>query len=190
MHQLQPEKWVETYADYLYSLAMLRVGGTADAEDIVQEALLSAFRARDGFKGESSEKTWLTAILNNKINDFFRSKYKRQPLSDYLQETELAFREAFFDETNHGRFKALIRPNHFSNSTEDYLHGQEFARFMELCLQKMPPKLRQVFVAKYMDDEKSDDICKEHEITASNFWVIIHRSKLLLRACLEKQGVM
>ncbi|MCC6724042.1 MAG: sigma-70 family RNA polymerase sigma factor [Saprospiraceae bacterium] len=189
MPQLHPEKWVDNYLDYLYSLALLRVGNPADAEDIVQEAMLSAYKAKDGFKGESSEKTWLVAILNNKIKDFFRTKYKLQPLSGYLEETEAAFHDSFFDEKNDGRFKALIRPCYFSKSGEDYLLGEEFARILEACILKLPTKLRQVFVAKYMSDTASDAICKEYEITASNFWVIVHRSKLLLRACLEKQGV-
>lgn len=190
MNSLNPENWIDTYADYLYSLAVLRTNSREDAEDIVQEALLSAYRAKDSFKGESSEKTWLTAILNNKINDHFRKKYSAKPLADYLMETEAAFQQSFFDEGNHGRFKTLVRPNHFSNSGEDYLLGEEFQQIIELCILKMPQKLRNVFMAKYLNEEKSEDICKEHSLSSSNFWVIIHRSKLLLRSCLEKQGML
>ena len=39
---------------------------------------------------------------------------------------------------------------------------------------------------KYIEGLESDDICKELNITASNYWVLIHRAKLQLRACLEK----
>ena len=190
MNALNPENWVDAYSDYLYSLALLKTGSREDAQDIVQEAMLAAYRARDGFKGESSEKTWLTAILNNKISDYFRKKNASQPLTAYLLETTEPFQRSFFDEGNFGRFKSLVRPNHFSTSGEDYLLGKEFQLIMEACILKMPTKLRTVFMAKYMDDQKSEDVCKEYQITASNFWVIIHRSKLLLRACLEKQGMI
>ena len=38
---------------------------------------------------------------------------------------------------------------------------------------------------KYVDDEKTEDICKELNITPTNYWVLIHRAKLQLRKCLD-----
>ncbi len=40
---------------------------------------------------------------------------------------------------------------------------------------------------KHMDDETTAIICEELKLTAANFWVIIHRTKLNLRACLTKK---
>jgi RNA polymerase sigma-70 factor (ECF subfamily) len=190
MSELKPENWVDTYTDYLYSLAYLKTSSREDAEDLVQETFLSAFRAREGFRGDSSEKTWLTSILKNKLVDYYRKKNSEKPIEAYIQETEKSFNAAVFDEGNFGRFKTLIRPNYFSKSGEDYLLSDEFQRFLEDCILKLPAKLRSVFVAKYIQDEESDHICKEHNITSSNYWVVIHRSKILLRACLERQGLM
>ena len=42
------------------------------------------------------------------------------------------------------------------------------------------------FVLKYLDNEESEMICKSLDISPSNFWVIIHRAKLQLRGCLDK----
>ncbi|MCB2221873.1 MAG: hypothetical protein KQI35_15895 [Bacteroidetes bacterium] len=42
---------------------------------------------------------------------------------------------------------------------------------------------------KHLDDVDTDEICKELDITASNYWVIIHRAKLQLRDCLEKNWI-
>jgi RNA polymerase sigma-70 factor (ECF subfamily) len=53
-------------------------------------------------------------------------------------------------------------------------------------MQKMPEKLATVFSLKYIDDEATEIICKEVGITSSNYWVMIHRAKLQLRECLEK----
>ncbi|WP_301927515.1 sigma factor [Ferruginibacter sp.] len=53
---LKPENWVKTYADYLYSLALIKVNHKETAEDLVQETFLSAFNARASFKNGSSEK--------------------------------------------------------------------------------------------------------------------------------------
>jgi len=39
---------------------------------------------------------------------------------------------------------------------------------------------------KYFEGVESEAICKELDITASNYWVLLHRAKLHLRSCLEK----
>ncbi len=62
-NKLNPEKWVDNYADYLYSYAIARINDEDEARDLVQDTFLSALKARNGFKGEASEKTWLISIL-------------------------------------------------------------------------------------------------------------------------------
>ena len=42
------------------------------AEDLVQDTFVSALNSLKGFKGNSSEKTWMTTILKNKIIDYLR----------------------------------------------------------------------------------------------------------------------
>lgn len=54
---------VDRYASYLYGLGVGLVGGAHDAEDLVQETLIGAFRGLGAFREESSVKTWLTRIL-------------------------------------------------------------------------------------------------------------------------------
>ena len=54
---------VDQYADGLFRLAFSLVGNAPDAEDVVQETFLGAFRRLRGFEGRSSVKTWLTRIL-------------------------------------------------------------------------------------------------------------------------------
>ena len=73
---LNPDQWINQYADALYSYTLPRVNDSAQAEDIVQETFLSAWKARDSYKGEASEKSWLFAICKNKIIDYYRKKSK------------------------------------------------------------------------------------------------------------------
>ena len=54
---------VDRYTDGLFRLAFSLVGNAPDAEDVVQETFLGAFRRLEGFEGRSSVKTWLTRIL-------------------------------------------------------------------------------------------------------------------------------
>jgi RNA polymerase sigma-70 factor (TIGR02943 family) len=188
LHTLDHNSWVDNYADYLYAIAFYKVGKKEEAEDLVQETFLSAYKNRDSFRGDASEKTWLTAILKNKIIDYYRKPKVTDSFSSYLDKTEASFDNSFFTAHNYGRWTEDIKENFFSTASDNYLLGKEFQHFLGICLEKMPAKLRSIFVSKYIDDEKTENICKEHAITTSNYWVIIFRSKTLLRSCLEKKG--
>lgn len=50
---LSPSEWISNYADALYAYAKPRVNDAQLAEDLVQETFLSAWKAKDGFKGGS-----------------------------------------------------------------------------------------------------------------------------------------
>ena len=56
---------VEAYSDFVYNVAYKMMGNPHDAEEVAQEAFLSAFRAFDRFRGESRVTTWLYRIVVN-----------------------------------------------------------------------------------------------------------------------------
>ena len=187
---MNPNTWIDNYTDYLFSYALFKIGQREDAEDIVQETFFSAFKNKDTFKGDSSEKTWLVSILKNKIIDYYRKKSNERPIVDYINETEESFEASFFNDKNYGRWNEKIVDNYFSSSADSYLYSKEFQTYLDYCLNHLPPKLRNIFIAKYIDDENTEKICKDFEITSSNYWVMVFRSKTLLRTCLENKGIM
>lgn len=182
---LQPSKWVDLYGDYLFSYARLKVSHKENAEDLVQETFISAIKAKDTFKGDSSEKTWLMAILKNKIIDHYRKKDVLRNTTEYLTETEETFEKHFFEKT-YGHWLADAAPKLWKQSADAPMNQAEFDTVLHQCIQKMPAKLVPVFIARFLDDEDSEIICKVHNLTASNYWVMVHRAKLLIRSCLEK----
>ena len=179
-----PSSWLTQYGDYLYSFCRLRVGHAETAEDLVQETLLSAYKARDSFKGQSTEITWLVSILKNKITDYYRKKDIRRDAGSYLEGSDQEFAGDFFDAGN-GHWLRSAAPQAWVQADSAVIN-EEFEAVMGKCLQKMPPKLAPVFMARFFDDEEAETICKVHGISPSNYWVIIHRAKVMLRACLEK----
>jgi len=62
------------YADQLFRVAYARTGNRQDAEDIVQETYLKAFRSFNSFRDGTNMKAWLTQILINTVRDRHRSK--------------------------------------------------------------------------------------------------------------------
>lgn len=183
-NNLDPSKWLTQYGDYLFSYALLKTGNRASAEDLVQDTLLSAFRAVETFKGESSEKTWLVSILKNKIIDYYRKKDVLRNTAQYIEQTEEEFSSKFFNSSD-GHWLPSTAPASWSDLPDSALNNKEFEESLQLCIQKMPPRLIAVFVSRFIDEEDSEIICKVHSITPSNYWVILHRAKVLVRACLE-----
>ena len=188
-HQLDFGALVDNHSDYLISYAFFKVSKKEDAEDLVQETFLSAYKSSGKFRRDASPRTWLMSILRNKIIDYYRKKSTHQEMNNYLEDTEEAFGEHHFNKNNHGRWKYDIDKNYFSNSTEAFIESREFQETLRFCLEKLPSRLRSIFVSKYIDAKKSKEICKEHKISSSNYWTIVFRSKTLLRNCLEKKGV-
>jgi len=73
-NQLRPHQWVESHTDYLYAYTIARISDNEQARDLVQETFFAALEKVDKFEGKSSERTWLTAILRNKIVDVYRKR--------------------------------------------------------------------------------------------------------------------
>ncbi|MGF2413343.1 sigma-70 family RNA polymerase sigma factor [Ferruginibacter sp.] len=182
---LQPQNWLNNYGDYLYSVAFIKVNNKEAAEDLVQDTFFSAFKAREQFRHGSSERTWLTAILKNKIIDHYRKNDVLKDVTGYLSQTESGFTRHFFEEDN-GHWLDNALPTAWKEMADAKINKNDFNKIMQYCISKMPPKLVPVFIARFLDDEDSATICKDFNITSSNYWVIIHRAKVLIRSCLEK----
>ncbi|MEO5999658.1 MAG: sigma-70 family RNA polymerase sigma factor [Chitinophagaceae bacterium] len=182
---IDPQKWLDNYGDYLFSLAFIKLNNKQTAEDLVQDTLILAFKARESFEHNSSEKTWLTTILNNKIIDYYRKRDVLKNVTEYLSDTDAGFTEHFFYSAD-GHWLPETAPHSWEEQADGSVNRNEFYKVLHQCIKKMPSKLVPVFMAKFLLDEHSDKICKDHNITSSNYWVIIHRAKVLMRSCLEK----
>ena len=176
-----PRQWVERYADHLYSYAYIRLDHEEQARDLVQETFLAALEKVSEFRGSSSERTWLTAILKYKIIDVYRKRNSGLRTERMEEEPELEF----FEKDN-GHWKEAYSPRPIGVEGADPLANKELAAILKKCLQKLPALWLSVFTMKHLDDAATEIICRELKVTASNFWVIIHRAKLNLRACIQK----
>lgn len=181
-HTLDPDKWINSYADYLFSYATYRINHKEQAEDLVQETFLSAFKAKHQYKGEANEKTWLTSILKNKIIDYYRKNARISKV--VVSESDYAY---FFDEETSTHFTNLAAPKPLTLSGLENLQQQEMAKIIDNCLDLLPTTWNQVSKMKLLDEEKTETICQAFDITPSNFWVIMHRAKLQLRDCIDKK---
>lgn len=178
---LNPNKWVSDHSDYLYNYAFYKVSNEEIAEDLVQDTFVAGLKGQSSFKGESSERTWLVSILKRKIIDYYRKSAVRK------NTTSTDFSSPFnADGVYQNHWSDTGAPGKWNLDSTNNLERDEFQRVLELCLSFLPPQWREVFHLKLMEECSGEEICKELEISSSNLWVIIHRAKLKMRACIEK----
>lgn len=177
-HTLNPNKWIELYADYLYNYAVPRVDNQDLAKDLVQETFFSGLKGMDRFRGEASERTWLVSILKRKIIDHYRkinsAKGKKEVRVNFYAEGD-----------KKGSWLEECVPVSWGNEAEKKIENQELKSALDNCIDNLPEKYKIVFLLKTVQEYETNEICNELDITASNLWVIIHRARLQLRRCLE-----
>ncbi len=176
---LNPEKWVSLYADYLFNYTISRLNDKDLAKDLVQDTFFSALKAKENFKGESSERTWLIAILKRKIVDYYRKINSAKGKA----EVRMNF---YADGEREGEWLEERVPTDWSGEIDKKIENQELAVVLEKCIADLPEKYGMVFRMKTIQQIETDDICKELDITTSNLWVIIHRARTQLRKCMEE----
>ncbi len=178
-------EWVNEYANMLYQYVIKRVKDNHIAKDLVQDTLLSAWKNIENYTGEASVKTWLFTILKNKIIDHYRKSSNR--ITEELSNTETE-QAIFFDSADHWHKKAF--PMDWGTRTQHSIETKEFYLILTKCKNKLKEIQAAVFNLKYMEDLSSKEICKELNITESNYWVLIHRAKIQLRYCLESNWIL
>ncbi len=176
---LDPETWVDQYGDYLYRFALARIQDQTAAEDLVQETLLAALRGRKSFKGHSTVKTWLSAILKHKIVDYLRKKSREHLINDTDTITETV--AGFFH--YNGSWK--IRPEKWELDPAKIFEQREFMNTFFKCLGELPGRLAKVFMLREMEGHGTKEICNVMQVTSTNSWVMLYRARMFLRRCLE-----
>ena len=181
------EQWVNQFSDELYSWAFFKTSSKEVAEDLVQDTFLAAFHNIDSFQGKSQPKTWLFSILNNKVIDYYRLTARTTKKNFSLTENSgYEISDGLFNKYGCWKTNDI---NAVWEQEEELLDNPDFNSVMEACMEDLPQKWKLAVTSKYLSEKKTETICQELEITASNYWQIVHRSKLLLKKCLELKWV-
>lgn len=179
--------WVNSYGDCLYNYAVYRINDKDEAQDLVQETFLSGIKAKDTFRGECTEKTWLITILKRKIIDHYRKKSTQSIQTSIGSDKVAAGYEQFFQQDGdfEDHWSKEGKPCSWSVNGLQKMETKEFYDVLNKCLGVLPQKWASVFCMKNMEDMETENICKELNVSTSNYWIIMHRAKLQLRKCIE-----
>ncbi|WP_343565388.1 sigma-70 family RNA polymerase sigma factor [Sphingobacterium sp.] len=168
------QQWIDTYSDILLNSALFLLSDRQDAEDIVQNVFISAFESYHSFQNRSSVKTWLMAILKNKVAEFYRKKYRQ---------TGKISLDQYFDSDGSWKYDDILQD--WDDKDGNLLDNRDFNRVMNECMDKLPVKWLIPVKLYYLEEKKADHVCQETGITTTNLWKILQRSRMQLRDCLE-----
>jgi RNA polymerase sigma-70 factor (ECF subfamily) len=164
----------------LLRIARLQLRNDAWAEDVVSETLISALEGVDRFGGQSQLKTWVVGILKHKIIDQFRRSGREVSIEAQTESAEVESFEELFTDDGHRQHEPLDWGN-----PEATLSRTQFLEILQVCIDELPATLARVFMMREWLEFETSQICKELKITSTNCFVMLHRSRMRLRECLE-----
>ena len=152
---------VEGYSDMVYNIALRILRKPADAEDAVQGAFLSAYRAFESFRGQSKVSTWRYRIV---VNACLMRTRKEKNRSRYFMET--GYDDAVVVDRRVGPEQAAM---------DSELHD-----VLQRGLTLLPPDLRTVIVLKDVQGLSGLEAAEILGITIASFKSRLHRARVLL----------
>jgi RNA polymerase sigma-70 factor (TIGR02943 family) len=168
----------------MLKFAQLQLSDQHLAEDAVQDALVGALKNSTSFNRQAALKTWVFAILKNKIADILRKRIRLNETTHSLDDGEYAEDHKFLFDSK-GFWQKEEKPGAWAQPMEA-LKNDHFWLVFDSCLNDLPANQARVFMMREFIELDSTEICKALDMTTSNLHVLLYRSRLRLRNCLEK----
>jgi RNA polymerase sigma-70 factor (ECF subfamily) len=159
------EKIVTEHSSFVYNVAYRMMGSHEEAEEVVQDTFLSAYRARDRFRGASQVTTWLYRIAVNAALMRLRKKSRKVEVP-----TDPAVIVAKHDS-----------PDQAATPDQAALGG-ELAEVIQKAIGTLPPELRAAVVLRDVQGLTNEEAAGALEISVSALKTRLHRGRVALRA--------
>jgi RNA polymerase sigma factor (sigma-70 family) len=156
------EKLFLPHLDAAYNLARLLTRNAHDAEDVVQESYLRAWRAFSSFRGEAS-RPWLLTIVRNASFTWLRDNRSRADHTEYYEELHVS---------------GGVTP-------EAESLGHERAQAVERCVQELPADFREAIVLREMEELSYQEIAQIMGVPRGTVMSRLSRARARLAECLR-----
>lgn len=155
---------VTRYESKVYSLAMKMLRNPEDAEDVLQDTFLRAYRGIKSFKGNSTFSTWIYRITANSALMRLRKKQLPQVSIEDADERE-----------------APISIADWAPGPVEQLLNQEMQRVMDEAVEALPPEFRQVFILRDIEELSNADVAEILDLSVAAVKSRLHRARLKVR---------
>ncbi len=168
--QIELVRLVDLYSDSIYRVALRMLNNPADAEDVLQETFIKAFRAMPGFEERSSLSTWLYRIA---VNESLMLLRKQKP--------EVAVAEDDFIDNNESDSYPAFQILDWCCLPEDDFMTAETHEILDRSIKLLPENLRVVFILRDIEGLSIHDTAETLNISESNVKTRLLRARLKLR---------
>jgi RNA polymerase sigma-70 factor (ECF subfamily) len=139
---------VERNRRAVFRAALAAVGSASEADDVAQEAFVTAWRKLDGFRGESQFRTWLLSITWRKAID------RRKTISRWLKLAASSSR----DEAGDDLFDVIEQVPSTGRAQDDVMASSELHRDVRKLIGTLPRKLRDALLLAGTGEHTYDEI--------------------------------
>jgi len=159
---------IELYGTQVYRLALRLMKNEADAEDVMQETFLNAYKSIDKFEGRSGLSTWLYRIAYNAAMMRLRrpSPYTLSIDETLQQDSPLTVPKQLFD---------------WCCLPEKDFDTAEVRGYLEESIVELPEKLKSAFILRELEGLSTQETADALGISADAVKKRLHRSRLWLR---------
>jgi RNA polymerase sigma-70 factor (ECF subfamily) len=172
------------FIDALFNLALNLTRNRKDAEDLVQETYLRAYRFFDSYRRGTHIKAWLFRILRNTFINRYRAAKTRPDEVDFGK-VEMTY-ERIIDEE-------FIRQNQPS-SPEESVMAEILDDEVQEALNQLPGEYREVVIMALAEDLSYKEIAAALSIPLGTVMSRLHRGRKLLQASLleyaQRKGIL
>jgi RNA polymerase sigma-70 factor (ECF subfamily) len=165
---------VQRYERPLYHFGRRMCAEPRDAEDVVQETFLNAFRYLKDFRYETKFKNWLYRIAASNC-------IKKRRKSKFAPERELSLEEFLPQDEAAVDHKAPA----WATLPLDQLLNEELGRTLRQAIVQVPEKYRAVLVLRDIEGFSTEESAQILNLTPANIKVRLHRARLFLREKLK-----
>jgi RNA polymerase sigma-70 factor, ECF subfamily len=170
------ETLMRRYNGKLFRIARSIVKDDSDAEDVLQDAYMDAYRHIDDFRGDSQVGTWLTRIVINQALMRLRKEKRRSVI--------VPFREPGSGEAERAEVDVADRT---TESPSSRLLRGEIRRILERRIDELPLSFRTVFIMREVEDMSVEETAEALGIAPATVRSRLFRARALLRESLARE---
>lgn len=155
------------------------------AEDLVQDTLIAVFEQHGKRRGDASLVTWATAILKNKVADWYRSPTRKRMVQFKVNDEQLNdVVDALYDADG-----SYADPVPAWQQPENRTEQRQMMTVLERCVSCLPRQTGNVFMMREWLGFDTSEISERVGLSADNCRTILHRARTALRVCMQRDWI-
>lgn len=166
----------------LRRFARAKVRDAQAADDLVQETFIAAMAAWRGFEGRSKLRTWLTAILQNKIIDHVRAARRHREV--IVSESD---RPPWQDGDEQEAEAIGAEAADYAADPSRVVGARQLLESLSLEIAALPERSARALVMTDLEGLDTGEVCDRLRLTPNNLWVVLHRARKHVRGRMQPQ---